>query len=405
MQKDPKNRIKVLFLPKWYPHRYDPMPGLFVQRQAEAVSLHCDVSVLYVHEDLRADKKYEVSISLENNIRVARIYYKGFTAIPGYIGKLVRICRFLQANWLGFRNLRDFSPDLLHVHVLTRLGLIALIYKIFTGIPYVITEHWSRYFSQNDSYKGFLRKYITGNVIHFASAVIPVSGKLKQAMLVNNFKNRNFRIIHNPVDMKKFRIMGNMKSDEPVKKKILHISCFEDRSKNISGFLRVVKQLSLKRDDFECYLVGDGPDREQMILLAKDLDLLDKFVFFTGLKEQADLVKEINSDDFLVLSSHYETFGSVVIESLACGIPVVATDVGVVSDVVNERNGMIVPPGNETALEAAIDKMLGNCRQYDNLKIRESVADRFDNKFIGEQLYYLYLEVLNKNPERINNYT
>ncbi len=215
----------------------------------------------------------------------------------------------------------------------------------------MITEHWSRYFPQNNTYTGLLRKVITRLVVHFASAIIAVSEKLKKALLDKNLFNRNYRIIPNPVDMDKFKISEERQIPKTSKKRIIHISCFEDKSKNISGFLNAIKRLSLKRDDFECFLIGDGPEWEQLKGMAKDLGLLERIAFFPGLKEQDDLVAEINKSDFLVLSSQYETFGSVVIESFACGIPVVATNVGVVSDVVNEQNGLIVPPGDETALE------------------------------------------------------
>ena len=396
MKSDQNKRLKVLFLPKWYPNRYDPMPGLFVQRQAEAVSLHCDVAVLYIHEDPQCMTDYEIITSIENNTHVVRIYYKRFASDAGFIGNFVRLFRFFRAYWLGFRNLRDFSPDLLHVHVLTRLGFIALFYKLFTRTPYVITEHWSRYFPQNDSFKGLLRKDMTRHVVHYASAVVAVSEKLKKAMIDKNLYNLDFRVIPNPVDMDKFNIADEAQEQKPLKKTIIHISCFEDKSKNISGLLKVIKQLSLKRNDFECFLVGEGPDRIEMKKLAQDLELLDKFVFFSGLKEQNGLVELIRKADFLVLSSYYETFGSVVIESLACGVPVLATDVGIVSEVLDERNGMIIPPGDKKALEAAIDLMLGKCRNYDKGQIRKSVTARFNNKIIGEQLYQLYVEILTK---------
>jgi len=387
-------RMRVLFLPRWYPHRYDPMPGLFVQRQAEVVSAHCDVSVLYVHEDTQCINNYEIDIADENGIHVIRVYYKINVGGFGLFRNLVRIYRFFRANWLGFRILRNFDPDLLHVHALTRQGFIALMYKLFIKTPYVITEHWSRYFPQNNTYKGLLRKDITGHVVHFASAVIAVSEKLKEAMLAKNLKNRNYRVIPNPVDMNKFTIKEKRENQNPGKKKIIHISCFEDKSKNISGFLKTIKNLSLKREDFECHMIGDGPEWEQMKNFAGNLGLLNKTAFFRGLKIHDDLVSEINNADFLVLSSLYETFGNVVIESLACGIPVVATNVGVVSDVVNEQNGLIVPPGDADALEESIGIMLDNCRQYDRNQIRQSVVARFNNKIIGEQLFHLYKEVL-----------
>jgi len=394
MSQDPITRLKILFLPRWYPHRYDPMPGLFVQRQAEAVSVHCDVSVLYVHEDPLCTNKYEIEINDENGIHVVRVYYK--IPLDGFacFGKMVRLFRFFRANWLGFRLLQDFNPDLIHVHVLTRQGFIALICKLFSKTPYLITEHWSRYFSENNTYQGLLRKDITGHVVHFASAVVTVSEKLRVAMLDIRLKNHNYRVIPNPVDFDKFIVKEKIKNTDAGKKKIIHISCFEDKSKDISGFLRAIKSLSLKRQDFECHLIGDGPDWEQMKNLANHIELSDIIVFFPGLKTQDELVSEINAADFLVLSSRYETFGSVIIESLACGIPVVATNVGVVSDVVNEQNGLVIPPGDADSMEEAIGKMLDICRDYDRNQVRKSVVDRFNNKIIGEQLFDLYKEVL-----------
>lgn len=386
--------MRVLFLPRWYPHRYDPMPGLFVQRQAEVVSVHCDVSVLYVHEDPLCTNKYETEENDENGVHIVRVYYKIQSNGFAFFGKMVRLFRFFRANKLGFQLLRKFNPDLIHVHVLTRQGIIALLCKFFLKIPYVITEHWSRYFSENNSYKGLLRKDITGHVVHFASAVVTVSEKLKMAMLDKKLENRNYRVIPNPVDIDKFIIKEKLKSTYPGKKKIIHISCFEDKSKDISGFLKATQSLSLKRQDFECHLVGEGPDWQQMINLSLELDLLDKIVFFTGMKTQEDLVSEINDADFLVLSSRYETFGSVIIESLSCGIPVVATNVGVVSDVVNEQNGLIVPPGDADSMEKAIGQMLDICRNFDKAQVRKTVVDRFNNKIIGEKLFDLYKEVL-----------
>ena len=98
-----QRRIRVLFLPKWYPHRYDPMPGLFIQRQAEVVSSYCDVSVLYVHEVGQGKSDYEIVDSLENNVHVVRIYYRPFGTGPDFLLRFVKLYRFLRAWWIGFR--------------------------------------------------------------------------------------------------------------------------------------------------------------------------------------------------------------------------------------------------------------------------------------------------------------
>ena len=62
------SKIKVLFLPRWYPHKHDPMPGLFIQRQAEALTSDCDVAVIYVHPDPNCPNKIEVDFCEEKSV-------------------------------------------------------------------------------------------------------------------------------------------------------------------------------------------------------------------------------------------------------------------------------------------------------------------------------------------------
>ncbi|MCX6246923.1 MAG: glycosyltransferase [Bacteroidetes bacterium] len=389
----PNDRLNILFLPRWYPHRYDPMPGLFIQRQAEATSGYCDVAVLYVHADEQAANLYEIDFAEENGVRVVRVYYR--ESGTGVFKSFFKLFRFLYAHYLGLKVLRSFRPDLIHVHVLTREGMIAWGLKYFKGIPYVITEHWSRYLKENNAFRGFFRKLITRRVVRSASAMIAVSENLKSAMLRFGIENRNFRVVPNPVDTNLF-LPGIQKPDKRLKR-FIHISCFEDKPKNISGLLNAVAALSEKRSDFECVFIGDGPEFCLWKNRADQLGLMGKSVSFTGLKEQNELADEIRSADFMVLSSNYETFGTVVIESLACGVPVVATNVGIVQEVINESNGIIVPAGDQKALENAISEMLDTYSSYNPQVIRSSVLNKFDSETIANQLFEIYKNALNSN--------
>jgi hypothetical protein len=82
--------------------------------------------------------------------------------------------------------------DLIHVHVLTRLGLLALLLKRSSGIPFLITEHWSRYLSYVGTYKGIFRKYLTRKVVKNASAVTTPTVNLQNAMQAHGLKNSNY---------------------------------------------------------------------------------------------------------------------------------------------------------------------------------------------------------------------
>ena len=394
-----ETRPRILFLPRWYPHRHDPMPGLFVKRQAEAVSQFCDVAVLYVHEEPDCPNKYEVDFAEEEQVVVVRVYYRISADKFPVAGGFLKTYRFFKAYWLGFKVLNTFQPDLLHVHVLTRVGFIAFLHKIVKKTPYLISEHWSRYFLENNTYKGFLRKKLTRYIVKSAKALIPVSEKLKDAMQSNGLKNSKYFVVPNSIDINRFIIAGKLIPGD--KRQIIHVSCFEDKSKNIIGFLHVIKNLSQKRSDFEVLLVGEGPDLARCMQAAEELGLNDSLVKCVGQKDAPELAGLMAHADFLVLSSNYETFGTVVSESLACGTPVVATNVGIVSEVINASNGIIVPPGDPIALENAIYNMLTTCSAYDRALIRETVRTKYSNETVGKQLCEIYHSILgfdNKQP-------
>ena len=369
------------------------MPGLFVKQQAESVSQWCDVTVLYLHPDHQIKQKYEVVAADEQGVHVIRVYYR-VPSSGSLFSSLQKIRSFLIAIRKGMKSMNKKPVDLVHVHVLTRQGLIALFLKLKKRIPYVITEHWSRYFKENDTYKGLFRKWITRIVVRNAAAVVAVSERLKSEMLRHGLTNARFRVIPNAVDTKRFIILKEKAFAPDSLKRIIHISCFEDKSKNISGFLRAIQQVSAARQDFTVALIGEGPDWIQCKTYASALGLPGTIVSFTGLRSHDDLVKDLNNSDFLVLSSHYETFGTVIIEAMACGIPVVSTDAGIASSVIHDENGLLIPVNDESSLKTAIEEMLDRCRSFDRLKIRDGVVSAFDINRIAEQLFTLYREAL-----------
>ncbi len=385
------SRLKILFLPRWYPNRNDPMPGLFIKKQAEGLTHLCDVAVVYVHPEPHCPNRYEAEFSEEKEVRVLRVYYRVPGAKAGWFGSILKLYRFYRANFRALQSIKAFDPDIVHAHIMTRTALVGYRISRLWKKPFVISEHWSRYFRENDSFRGVCRRTIARFIVGNADAVIPVSQVLRKAMQEHKLLNRRYVCIPNVVETELFTPAVQRK---PGKTRMIHVSCFDDRSKNISGFLRIVKSLSLKRNDFECSLVGEGPDFEKMKLYATGLGLDDGTVKFTGMKQGEELVQAYRSSDFLVLSSRYETFGTVVVEAMSCGLPVVATNVGIIPEVLQSGNGLAVEPGNDRLLEEAINKMLDTCQSYDIEAIRSSVLNRFSAEKVAEMLYHLYQELV-----------
>ena len=210
--KTPIIKKKVLFLSPWYPNRYDPMPGLFVKRHAEILTEDFKVFVIYVMAVNNLKIKYEPELSIENNILTVRVYYNiNSINIPG-INKLLKIWKFYNAHQIGFREIkkRIGLPDLVHVNILTRVGLYAYLLKLKFGIPYVITEHWSRYLSIPRTYHGFIRKMVTRWVVSKSNAVSTVSLNLKEAMITCGLNHHNFYLVNNVVDFDLFKPSGTV---------------------------------------------------------------------------------------------------------------------------------------------------------------------------------------------------
>jgi hypothetical protein len=73
------SKPKVLYLPRWYPNRYDPMPGLFIERHARSVSGHVSVAVLYIHQDEKLlSNMMEVDRIRDDELLQLKIYYRPF---------------------------------------------------------------------------------------------------------------------------------------------------------------------------------------------------------------------------------------------------------------------------------------------------------------------------------------
>ena len=96
----------------------------------------------------------------------------------------------------------------------------------------------------------------------------------------------------------------------------------------------------------------------------------------------------------MVLSSNYENMPVVILEAFACGLPVVSTNVGGISEIVNESNGLLVPPHDAEKLANAMQKMLESYQNYDANTLRNSIIKKFSNEAVGKLLNSLYSTTL-----------
>jgi glycosyltransferase involved in cell wall biosynthesis len=378
--------IKVLFLSQWYPNRYDAMAGLFVQKHAEAVGLFAEVCVLYIHPN-ETIRTFEIEEKKHNNISETIIYFPH--PKKGNFYKFIKIFNYLRAYIIGFKIItsKGFKPDILHVNILTRTGLIAFLYKLWKGTPYLITEHWSRYLPGRNNYKGFIRKVFTRIIVKNAAAILTVSDNLKKAMINHKLLNSHYYVVNNVVDNNFF---SENTTVQRLKKRIIHISCFDEKAKNISGIFRAILELSKKRNDFEFIIIGTGIDFDKIVAYAQTLDIDRKIVHFLGEKTPEEVANWLKNSDFLVLFSNYETAGIVISESLVLGKPVLSTKVGGAPEYINEQNGILINVGDEIALLEKMDYLLDHYQNYDSEKIKNEAMYKFSYHSVGKLIVDIY---------------
>lgn len=387
-------RKKVLHIPKWYPHRGESLHGVFVQRHVEAVQQFCDCAVIYAQVDAEVEgTKIEFEESVENDVFVVRCYYAKRVTGINFIDKLIKTQLYFRALRQAYKRVKVKmgQPDLSHVHVLLRTGFFAhKLWKRFK-IPYVISEHWTIYSAEKlqipSSKKGLMKL-----VVKNAQAVTAVSRDLANAMNVKQgFTCRRYEVVPNTVDPTVFNYLVNSKEQNP--KRFVHVSEFNEGQKNIKGILNAVKTLSRKRSDFVLDIIGYGKDENELIDHAKSLDIYEKNVRFLGRKTGLALAAELQGACAMIMFSRHENQPCVILESLACGTPVISTNVGGIAEMItNEKHGLLIE-NSEKELCDSMEKVLDGF-PFDYLSLNDSIKGKYFPEAVGAKFNSLYNDVL-----------
>lgn len=368
-------RHKILFISTWFPNKLEPTNGNFVQRHAEAVSLLHDVEVLHAIGDFNQKEKFVFDDEMINGIRTLIVYYKNSK------NPLQNFLRRMKAYQLGFKKMQ--KPDLVHGNVLHNNMLFAVSLKRKYGIPFVISEHWSGFLSKQNRKTIALAKIIAKN----AELVIPVSKELKKGLQVNGvLKEAN--VIGNVIDTDLFCTSQEAK-DQFI---FLHISNLIPL-KNPEKIIKVASKLYEKYPNFELQIGGDG-DLEKLNNWVEKYEA-EVFTKTFGLLSHKEVAEKMQQSSCFVLFSDMETQGIVLLESLSTGIPVIATNVGGIPEIVDKKRGILVENKNEDALLEAMKRMLEKNVELDSSEdLRKYVVENFSKSVIAEKFSEIYNQVL-----------
>ena len=377
---------RILWLCSWYPHNSQPFDGDFVQRHAEAVSAYGPIDVLHVSRDedgtQQVYEKRQPTSTLTEHLYTYKVDGNSW---------LKQLKGWIQYFKIHVKFIRSYGkPDLIHVHIPLKAGLVALWYKFSVGVPYIVSEHYGIYnASVDDHYKtrSFFFRFATKLIFRYANALTTVSESLGNE--INSWVlHKPFTVIPNVVDTKLFRYTPGVQQD---KFQFIHISNMIPL-KNVEGILQACALLAKERSDFSLLLVG-GINKEHEAF-AREHNLLNTLVFFAGVIPYAKVASMMQQSEALIIFSDSESQSCVVLEALCSGRPVIVTNVGGVKELVNETNGLKVNVRATADLVKAMSTMMNNYNRYQQQAIAEQAHALYAYPSVAAKFETLYQQIL-----------
>lgn len=384
-------RKKILWLCSWYPDKLAPYNGDFIQRHAAAAMLYNDIHVIHVVGDTSGKisrKKQEFNIVAGVTEQI--IYYP---AINSLMGRLISHYSWLQLYRHAIRKyISEYGkPELVHIHIPYKAGLLGGWIKKIHNIPYVITEHWTIYQPQNlvkyeqqkPLFKSIIKRAING-----CSLFLPVSNDL--GLLINKLvTEKKYSVVENVANEEYFYFTDNFKKEAPFR--FIHVSTMTYQ-KNAEGILASFCSFLERFPATELVIVGPIPD--SILQLVEKTGLKDKNIFLIGEISYVGVAREMQKAHALVMFSRYENSPCSIIEALCCGLPVIATNVGGIPELLDEHNGLLIDSLDKEALVVALASMVTNYTMYDRKKIAEQAKSRFSYPVIGKKLDEVYSTII-----------
>ncbi len=372
-----------------------PLAGIFQYDQAQALR-SAGVRVGVIAPELRSFRRLPYlrdwlrlgsSSALEDGIRVFRRHgwHWAWPAV-GFSKAAVWLSagRSLFADYIRCEG----KPDIVHAHNARYAGMLGEWIKEHYGIPFVLTEHSSVY-ARGVIPAGELPAI--GDAFAAADARLVVSNALgTDVSRAVGSRASPLQVVPNVLDpmFENLELPAPRTRSDPFR----FVSVAQLNENKGHADLLAACQLVAREADFELHIVGEGPLESTLRALATTLGVSER-VKFVGQLGRKIVLEEILDSDALILSSHRETFGVVLVEALACGKPVIATRSGGPEDIVTSENGFLVPPSAPGDMASAMLQMIRAAAQFDRNKLRQECIRRFGRAALVGSLMETYESV------------
>jgi L-malate glycosyltransferase len=343
-----------------------------------------DVTVLTSHlKGLPHDEQRDgYQIARISSLRT-QPYRASFASMAAYV---------LSGLWAGYRFIRIFQPDVIHVHFAVPAGALAWILSRLSGIPYVLTVHLGDVPGGVTEKTGrwFRRIYPFTHLIWRDASHIAAVSEFTRSLALKKYKEE-MQVIPNGVDASSLRPERILLNHPP---RII----FAGRFMPQKNPLQVIQTLSQLRElPWQCVMIGDGPLIEDVKRAVVEFDLQDRFQF-TGWIGGSEVLSWFDKSDILFMPSLSEGLPVVGLEALSKGLAIVASQVGGFVDLVeNDKNGYLIHTDDTTKFGMTLRELLSDEDRL--LAFRNASLEKakvFDINRIVEQYEQIFRKVIEK---------
>lgn len=284
--------------------------------------------------------------------------------------------------------------DIVHTHA----SLSGRLAGKISGCKVVLTRH-----SLTVGKNNFAKRLLTCGISKvFTHKIIAISRAVKINLIDTGVPADMIKIIHNGIDLSKFdKINPTLRRELDICEDVPLVGIVARLvpEKGYEYAIKALPQVLKKIPNMYLVIVGEGPLRGPLEELCRNLGV-EKNVIFLGFRREVEAL--VADFDVFVLPSVREGLGLSLLEAMAQGKPVVATEAGGIPEIVkNQNNGLLVAPGNEEALAESIIEILSSKERASFLgsQAKKTVFEKFSAKTMAYETMKIYEEVLRKVGE------
>lgn len=366
--------LNILHITQWYPNHEKPYEAIWIKRLIESMPPDHQHSIY--HLSVNTGKRFKMN-------KADGQVHRRVLELPTRRWMLIELVNFLLlAYYLVLRRIQS-KHDVVNFHIAYPQLAFWPILKYFVGKPVVLSEHWSAYHYNFGVKKELPRikrifkqrlplitvsESLREDIQRFAGLRVPESYILPNVVDTAEFKKQPGSV----VDNRSFFMLSQWKSPKrpdvifKTFSELIQIERFRNHTLRVGGY---------------------GDQLDQMKAMVKSLNL-EANIRFLGTLTPAEIVSEMNRSSAFLHCSDYETFSVVCAEAVSCGTPVIASAVGGIPEIVDERNGILVDSNTPAEWLVAL-------RDFDHSTFdRSSICGAANEQFCAEKVGLRYADII-----------